>query len=257
VPPPLKHADGTVGNIILVEEYAALAVAFSSVLRRFAPECQTHVVPSLAEAEGLIREFTPELLVIDFDPAHAGAVSFFNRIANRIPSARVVIISGEETRGIKDDPDGPAAFEFITKPFDLQNFGAIVQGLLQLGEGGKRGRLADLNLCDMIVLHVVIGGTNVLKVRSAAGRSGEVHFASGRISHAVTTQIAGREALQEMLRWEALRFAPGENQQNAPRSIHGGWQSVLLGALRASRKQETAALPAPLPPKPAIPVPAQ
>ncbi len=55
-------------NILLLEEYDALAVAISLALKKFAPHHSAAVARSLADAEKLAFDLDPELFILDVDP---------------------------------------------------------------------------------------------------------------------------------------------------------------------------------------------
>ena len=68
-------------NIILLEEYDALAAAISSALRKFAPQHVGAIVRSVKELEKLSAESTPELFILDVDPPWAGITTCLEQAA--------------------------------------------------------------------------------------------------------------------------------------------------------------------------------
>ena len=80
-------------NVLLIEEYAALAIAIESALKKFAPQHRSHVAASLAEARTIALERKPELIILDFDPPHPGAITFFEELQNALPASRVLVIA--------------------------------------------------------------------------------------------------------------------------------------------------------------------
>ncbi len=79
---PASHESsaGTAPNILLIEEYDALAAAITSALKKFAPDHRIRAVASLSEAETVAATTSPQLFIIDFDPPHPqrGGVSWAN-----------------------------------------------------------------------------------------------------------------------------------------------------------------------------------
>jgi CheY-like chemotaxis protein len=250
--PPPESPVGTAGNILLIEEYSALATAFRALLQKAAPEHATHVVISLAEAETSVRAGAPDLLVIDVDPPPRGAVAFFNRLKAAAPDLRVLVIGAEDAGKLVEEPNGPAAFHFIKKPFEVDRFGVVVRGLLDPSPGHAR-TLREMGLADLLVLHAVASATAVLQVSASDGRSGEIHFRDGRITHALVVGHTGAAALHEILRWRAPRVREVDRRTDAPRTIGGPWNSVLREALRFSAREQpsstgdVAAQPSPRP----------
>ncbi len=222
-----------------------MSIAFGSTLRKLAPNCHTAVVRSLAEAEIAAAATKPDLFVIDFDPPHAGAVGFFNRMKASHPTARVLVIGAITWPELARERMRPGAFHFIAKPFELAKFGAAVGELLPSGQASAilpaGGMLRDLDLTDLIALFGVAAVTTILRVTAISGATGEIYFSAGQMTQAVVMGKSGVPALEEMLRWPAPRFVENEMRANPPRALHGPWTSVLLEALSGARTMEESA----------------
>jgi CheY-like chemotaxis protein len=245
---------GTAGKIILVEEYDALTVAFGSVLRRLRPDYQTQIVRSLAAAEAAADQGSPDLLVIDFDPPHRGAVEFFERMRVAHPSTRVLVIAANTWPELVQERVSSGAFRFIEKPFELAQFEAALAALLPERRGrtapATSSALRHLELTDMVALLGVASATTVLNVATPAGRTGEIPFSGGQILHAAAVEKTGLPALEEMLRWRTPQFSESEIRADVARTIQQPWNSVLSTALRAVRLTEPRPEPTPQPPPP-------
>ena len=239
MPASQESPAGTALNVLLIEEYDALAAAITSALKKFAPQHRTHVVESLGEAEAAAAETQPQLLIIDFDPPHPHTVAFLNRIGPAHPEARVLVIASGTSPEFASERYGPNAIQFVEKPFELADFGAAVQALLgpwtEASSGDSRGTLRDLNLRDLVPLECVGGATAVLQIEAAGRRNGEIHFLDGHISHASGSGLSGIDALHEMMRWKNVRGTEIERAVNAPRTIHGPWLHVFLEALHKAK----------------------
>ena len=252
MPSSHKKTVGTLGNVILIEEYRPLAIAFGSAVKKYAGAYETRVVASLKDADKAMLRSPPALLVLDFDPPPRGAVDFFQRLQTSFPNARVLILAAEEAPDFSEVRPGPPAFHFIQKPFDLAKFGEEIGRLLRTEEGG--GKIGDLGLVDFVVLYAVSAASLVLKIESGSERTGEIHFAEGRIVHASIGSTGGIEAFQKIMRWPKPRFHEAERYADAPRSLQTAWAPMLTEVLRAAQEEpapdETGEIypePAPLP----------
>lgn len=224
--PASPQSSGTAGSIVLVEEYGALAVAIGSALKKFAPGYGTRTVRSLDAAEDAIADSKPDLLVIDFDPPQHGALDFFLRMKSAAPSTRIVIIAAAELSRLPAAGSAAGAFQFVDKPFDLATLGVGVEKALRAAAG-----LRQLAVADLVPLQCLAHATGVLKVDAAEGRSGEIHFTEGQITHAETTDADGSAALAEMLQWRAPRFKQPKRRPRAAKTIEGSWSTVFADAL--------------------------
>ena len=157
--PPLQTSSGPEGNILLIEEYGALAVAIRSALKKFAPQQTVFVANSLKAADELATKHRPELLIIDIDPPLKATLAFIVRMKALLPEARALIIGAGIPLDVLRERRQPTALEFIEKPFPLAQFGETVESLLNRGEDESRGVLRDLNLGDVIPLLCLEGAT--------------------------------------------------------------------------------------------------
>jgi len=242
VPASLESPARTPPRVLLIEEYDALAAAITSALKKFAPRHQTRVVASLAEAAAAAAEMQPLLFIVDLDPPQPGAIEFLNRMSVAHPDARVLAIASGIPKEFAAERYGPNAIQFIEKPFELSEFGAAVQALLgpwtEQSSGDSRGTLRDLNPRDLVPVECVSGATTILHIESADERTGEIHLVNGQIFHAVTPGSSGTSALQEVVRWNSARGNETERSADAPHTIKGSWQTILLDALRKTKPSE-------------------
>lgn len=255
VPASKESPAGTAPSVLLVEEYDALAAAITSALKKFAPAHRVRAVASLPEAEASLEESTPRLLIIDIDPPRPDLIEFFERIGPANSDVRVLAIASGVPAELNSDRSDPNAIQFVEKPFELAEFGAAVQALLgpwtKASSGTSRGTLRNLSARDLVPLQCLNLATSVLHLRSGQDRAGEIHFLDGHIVHAATGNLTGADALDQMMRWQNPRARQTERVLEAPRTIHGAWQPVVLDALRhvvVPVEEERAPTPAPVPP---------
>src|SRR6266513_2485465 len=155
---PSRHksanADVPQHNILLLEEYDALAAAISSALKKFAPQHFGAVARSIAEAEKLAAGLAPELFILDVDPPWTGLTSFLEKMRAAHPYARALVIGGAIPAEIVVERGSSGARQFIEKPFDLAAFGAAVQALLgPWREQDGRGKSGALSAIDVLLTH--------------------------------------------------------------------------------------------------------
>ena len=230
------RADVPQRNILLLEEYDALAAAISSALKKFAPQHFGAVARSLAEAEKLASELDPELFILDVDPPWAGLTNFLEKIRAAHPNARALVIGGAVPSEIAAERGSSGALQFVEKPFDLAAFGAAVQALLgPWREQEGRGTLGALNAIDVVLSHCAANSSVIVDLHSGS-RTGEIHIAGGRVLYAATGKLQGEDALREMLNWSKPR--PGEKKPSAPpRRTITKWQVIVVEALRGAETE--------------------
>jgi DNA-binding response OmpR family regulator len=218
--------------VLLLESYDALAAAIGSALKKFAPEHKIDIAGSLAHAEKLAAQNAPELFVIDADPPWPGITDFLERMREKNPTARALIIGGKIPDEIAAARKLSGALQFIDKPFELPVFGAAVQALLgswrETDSTSPHGNLGGLNPIDFLLLHHAAEANMIVDLSAGPNFAGEIHIAAGQLSHAATANLTGLEALREILSWSNARIS----ERKTTAGLHGGvlrdWAGVVL-----------------------------
>ncbi|MEO5719267.1 MAG: response regulator [Chthoniobacterales bacterium] len=241
--PPTSASENLPSGILLVEEYSALGVAISVALKKFAPLHGVQVAHSFAEADAIAATMRPELFVLDLDPPPSGEIEFFTRLKMQNPDARALVIAAGTSRELRAERGTGSAIQFIEKPFDLAEFGAAVQALLGpwavIPTQGLRGTLRDLHIIDLFELKCLAGGAALVRVEAADGKTGEVHFQKGQISHATTSgTVVGLTALEEIAAWSNAQLTEEELPFEVPRTIDTDWRIVMLALIQKLEQQK-------------------
>jgi formylglycine-generating enzyme required for sulfatase activity len=107
------------------------------------------------------------------------------------------------------------------------------------GAAGFSGKLRNFPLLDIIQMACVARRDGRLSVRRR-GETGEIVLRDGRIMHAVTKSKTGEPALLDVLCWSrgSFEFVPIAPEQVSPRTITGGWEQVLMDAVRQRDERE-------------------
>ena len=98
------------------------------------------------------------------------------------------------------------------------------------------GRLEHLPPADLIQTFCLARRTLVFRVRTDAGR-GVVWLRGGIIVHAVLESSTGREAMVGILDGTSGEFRADEPLEIPPRSLDGGWETILLTAASEADEQ--------------------
>ena len=110
---------------------------------------------------------------------------------------------------------------------------------VESGAAGFSGKLRNFPLLDIIQMACVARRDGRLRVRRR-GETGEIVLRDGRIIHAVTKSKSGEPALLDVLCWTrgTFEFVPITPDQASPRTIFGGWEQVLMDAVRLRDERE-------------------
>jgi formylglycine-generating enzyme required for sulfatase activity len=107
------------------------------------------------------------------------------------------------------------------------------------GAAGFSGKLRNFPLLDIIQMACVARRDGRLRVRRRR-ETGEIVLRDGRIIHAVTKSKSGEPALLDVLCWTRgiFEFVPTAPDHVSPRTIIGGWEQVLMDAVRQRDERE-------------------
>lgn len=230
MPAPFSHFAGAAGEVLLVEEYDALAAAISAALKKFAPDRPIRRARTLDA--GIFKEAAPALVIIDFDPPLAGPLEFLQKLRASAPNARLLVIAA----GLPGEiylRELPTVATYIPKPFGLDDLGHAIRQLLEEPPGTPRA-VAHLGLSDIVPLLALADTSGVVRLAPAPRNpSGQLHFAKGQLLHASVSGLTGLDALREMLRWGSAEFGMTEHALAAERSLEHSWATNLLRAHRS------------------------
>lgn len=228
-------------SVLLLEDYAPLAVAIKSALKKFAPRHVTAVVQSLADAETTASKSKPDLFIIDFDPSYSGLTAFLQKMRKEHATARALILAVDVPREITADRAEFGALVLMRKPYEVAEFGATIETMLERRRTREsRDTLGSLGLPDIVALQCAGRRSAILDVSGSRGDSGSIHIVDGQIFHAETEEKSGVKALEEMFNWSSLRIEETTKRSSGQRTIHGPWASVFLPASRGSKSPQTA-----------------
>jgi DNA-binding response OmpR family regulator len=231
------NTDALRPNIVLLEEYDALAAAISSALKKFAPQHAAVVARSVKDLEKLADELAPELFIFDVDPPWAGITPCLEKLRDSHPKARALVVGTAVPSEIAADRGFSGGLQFVEKPFELAVFGAAVQALLgPWRESEFRGTLRALSTIDVVLLHCAARASVIVEVRSRS-RTGEIHISAGQISHAETGKLKGEDALIEILGWPKVHLGETRLSGSRPRTIGAGWPAIIVEILREGRPE--------------------
>jgi hypothetical protein len=110
-------------------------------------------------------------------------------------------------------------------------------------ENGFTGQLDNFPLLDIIQMGCLAQRDGRLIIRSGR-RQAEVILSRGKIIHAVTNGQVGEDALLEILSWEKgeFQFGPASKGIQTNPTIQGGWEQVLMDAVRKRDELKSAGL---------------
>jgi CheY-like chemotaxis protein len=151
-------------------------------------------------------------------------------VRRKFPSLRVVVMTGTDDEQFRARAYGMGVDLYLEKPKtgkEIINFVDCIESLLEREDtGGFRG-VQSKTLVDLIQLECLTQSSAILKITTANGE-GRIWVQRGEIIDCATGELAGKEALTEMLRWKSGNFEILPHDIPRPRTIYTSWESVLM-----------------------------
>ncbi|MET0250340.1 MAG: response regulator, partial [Sphingobium sp.] len=108
---------GETGAILVVDDDPAICVVVSEALRRQGHRVKT--ATSIRERGELLESFAPDILVTDVMLPDGDGLDEVADIMARVPGLNVIVLSAQNTLNTAIRATEKGAFEYLPKPFDL------------------------------------------------------------------------------------------------------------------------------------------
>jgi len=117
-----------VGRILVVDDDAAIRTVVREALRRAGHVVET--VGTLADMRRALGDFAPDVLVTDVMLPDGDGLEIVPEILRRHPGLPVIVLSARNTLATAVRATEQGAFDYLPKPFDLEELGRAVTGAL-------------------------------------------------------------------------------------------------------------------------------
>ncbi|MCB2013892.1 MAG: nitrogen regulation protein NR(I) [Sphingobium sp.] len=112
------------GRILVVDDDQAICVVVSEALRRAGHNVK--IAGTIGERAKLLDSFHPDILVTDVKLPDGDGLDDINGIIEQWPDMRVIILSAQNTLNTAVRATEQGAFEYLPKPFDLNELSRAV-----------------------------------------------------------------------------------------------------------------------------------
>ncbi|MGE5787280.1 MAG: DUF4388 domain-containing protein, partial [Myxococcales bacterium] len=199
---------------------------------------EVRLARSAEQAKKILMAGDIALAVSELDIEQGDGLSLLEEVRKQPWGKKLpwIVMTNRTARG-----DAQRAFElsvadYVTKPVNLELFGAKVKQILErqtitAQTRGVTGALSEMGLPEIVQILWHGRKTGRLKVRTGAD-SGEIHFVGGEIYNALWGTLRGEEAFYGMLRLTDGEFALDPSFEAPQRVIVANPESLLLEGMR-------------------------
>lgn len=237
--------------VLVLDDDICLTTIVTKALRTGLPNAEVLTARSVAEAQLLLAEYKIHFFILDINLPDGNGIDFLCDVRTLFPEARVMMITAAPLPQYEAQTKALGVLLFRQKPVDTREIVKLVRThydkmghgtALQNSDGSFAVSLTCLSALDIIQLKCLASATLVLQVASPSG-IGRIFFENGEIIHAETPELRGEVAFEQILRWKGGRIKELSTATKPPRTIHAGWQGLLLNV--AQRIDEAAPIATP------------
>jgi CheY-like chemotaxis protein len=237
--------------VLVVDDDICLTTIVTKALRNGLPNAEVLTARSVAEAQLLLSEFKIHFFILDINLPDGNGIDFLCDVRTLFPEARVMMITASPLPQYEQQTKELGVLLFRQKPVDTREMLQLVRShyekmghgtSVQNSDGSFAVSLTCLSALDIIQLKCLSSATLVLQVASPRG-IGRIYFENGEIVHAESPDARGEAAFEQILRWKGGRIKEMAPAYKPPRTIHTGWQGLLLNIAQKIDEAATATAP--------------
>lgn len=217
-------------RILILDDEQDLLEIYQEILARLPSQPEISTSSSGAEAIAALEANPYALLLVDLNMPTMDGFQVLAIVRRRFPALRTVVMTGSTDEDLRGRAYRVGVDLYIEKPKtgrEIIFFVDCIESLLEReSQGGFRG-VQSKTLLDIIQLECLTQSTSVLKVTSELGE-GRVWIQKGEIVDATVEDKSGKDAIVEMLGWNAGNFEVLPYGLPRPRTIFINYESLLM-----------------------------
>src|SRR5829696_5323303 len=217
-------------KILILDDEQDILEIYQEILARLPSQPEIHTADAGARAIALLESEPFNLLLVDLRMPTMDGFQVLAIVRRKFPTLRVVVMTAAEDEQFRARSYAMGIDLYMEKPKtgkEIINFVDCIESMLEREEqGGFRG-VQSKTLIDLIQLECLTQSSAILKITTAIA-DGRIWVQRGDIIDAATGELAGREALLEMLRWKSGNFEILPHDIPRPRTIFTNYESLLM-----------------------------
>ena len=208
---------------------------------------QIHTATAADRALVMLAETPMDLAVLDIGMPMLDGIQLLSIIRRRYPNLKIAVMTGLATEANRTTCLAGGAELFLEKPLSIDGiklaFNMLNDILIWTQQKGFSGTLQQVGLPDVIQMECLNGKSVILEVRNA-NMFGQIFIETGKIIHAVTGNLTGEKAFQELLLLSGGQFQLQPFRQPSEHTVSGHWEFLLMEASRVRDEKSPAGLAA-------------
>ncbi|MEJ5375471.1 MAG: response regulator [bacterium] len=218
-------------KVLIVDDEEILTWIMSKTLSKDRKRYEVLVANDCTKALELMKSMPIDLVVTDIRMPGMSGLDLLEEIRAKHPDTKVIVMTAYGNPEVQKEANQRGCLHYLEKPFKIEELRNLILDAIKVSKKGFVGRVADLQLTDIIQLNCLGRMKTALSV-SKDEMEGVIYFQDGEIVHASCGSQVGEEALFMMLGWEGGDFTTLSGAEAPRRSISRPWQELLIEAMR-------------------------
>jgi CheY-like chemotaxis protein len=225
-------------QVLFVDDSLAFLETFTELCSLLSNDgWEIHSAPTADRALAVLQQTPIHLAVLDIGMPMLDGLQLLGIIRRRYPDIKIAVMTGNATEARRADSLASGAELFIEKPFTPDGIKVVFNMLNDLvsftHREGFTGALRQVGLQELIQMECIGRHSSILEIRNQKLR-GQIYIETGSITHATAGSLVGEKAFHQLLSMTGGEFQLKPFSAPAQRTVHGGWEFLLLEAARRS-----------------------
>ena len=225
-------------QVLFVDDSMAFLESFTELCSLLSNDgWEIHCAPTADRALAILQQTPIDLAVLDIGMPMLDGLQLLGIISRRYPAVKLAVMTGRASEAKRADSLASGAELFIEKPVSPDGIKVVFNMLNDLvswtHREGFTGALRQVTLHEVIQMECIARHSSILEIRDQRVR-GQIFIESGMIIHAVAGTLAGETAFNQLMSIPGGQFHLKPFTTPPMRTVHGGWEVLLLEAARRS-----------------------
>jgi CheY-like chemotaxis protein/predicted regulator of Ras-like GTPase activity (Roadblock/LC7/MglB family) len=222
-------------KVLIVDDEEILTWIMSKTLSKDRKKYEVLVANDGNKALEIMSSVAVDLVITDIRMPGMSGLDLLEQVRARYPETKVIIMTAYGNPEVQREANERGCLHYLEKPFKIEDLRNLILDAIKVSKKGFVGRVADLQLTDIIQLNCLGKMKTALSV-SKEDMEGVIYFQDGEIVHAECGGKTGQDAFFMILGWEGGDFTTMSGAEPPARTLSGPWQELLIEAMR--RKDE-------------------
>ena len=227
-------------QVLIVDDSMAFLELFGDLCAEFSRQTwRVFRATSADSALALLRDVMVDLVLVDVSMPMLDGLQLLGILNRRYPGLKVAVMTGNATDVKRADALANGAELFLEKPITPEGMLSVfnmLQDLLSWDQEGFTGALRQVNLQEVIQVECNGRHSSVLEIRNPQAR-GRIYIDAGVVVHAVVGEVTGEPAFHRLMSLSGGSFQVQPFRPPPQRTIHTGWEFLLMDAARATDEE--------------------